>query len=99
MPAGFKPIDTTTSKWRDGGTPPTEESVKNGLVIQDGKENEFVWIPVPILREMAKLQEGTENYRGVLYNNVYDLCWNSYEWTQEARGEEERSFHQGWLSR
>ena len=46
IPAGFKPVETDTSSWGDGKTAPTEENVNKGLVIEDGEENQFVWIPV-----------------------------------------------------
>ena len=46
IPAGFKPVDTKTSSWGDGTSAPTTENVNNGLVIEDGRGNQFVWIPV-----------------------------------------------------
>ena len=46
IPKGFKPIDQGDAKWGDGTTPPTEEALNEGLVIQDKKGNEFVWVPV-----------------------------------------------------
>ncbi len=48
IPAGFKPLKTETSTWTDDTTKtaPTEQDVKNGLVIQDAEGNEFVWVPV-----------------------------------------------------
>ncbi len=46
IPAGFKPVNTETSNWGDGTSAPTEESVNEGLVIEDGQGNQFVWIPV-----------------------------------------------------
>ena len=56
IPAGFKPLNTETSTWTDDTTKtaPTEQDAKNGLVIQDAKENEFVWVPVPDINQMAK---------------------------------------------
>ena len=46
IPAGFRPVDTDTSKWGKGTEPPKEEDVNNGLVIEDKEGNQFVWIPV-----------------------------------------------------
>mgnify|MGYP004502477937 CR=1 FL=1 len=80
IPAGFKPMDVTTGQtpatWGDGTNAPSEQSVKNGLVITDGI-NEFVWIPVKNIGEMAKPIDGTNNYRGVLYNFKSDKTQNS----------------------
>ena len=51
IPAGFKPVNVTKEQsatpatWGDGTNAPSEQSVKNGLVITDGI-SEFVWIPV-----------------------------------------------------
>ena len=50
-----------------------ENTISGGLVVRDGSNNEFVWIPVPTLSNMAVLQEGsTTDYRGVLYNWITD---------------------------
>ena len=86
IPAGFKPMDVTTGQtpatWGDGTSAPSEQSVKNGLVITDGT-NEFVWIPVENIDEMAKPIDGTNDnnenkkYRGVLYNFNSDKTKNS----------------------
>ena len=89
IPAGFKPMDVTTGQtpatWGDGTSAPSEQSVKNGLVITDGT-NEFVWIPVENIDEMAReIDENNENtdnngnkkYRGVLYNFNSDKTKNS----------------------
>ena len=46
IPAGFKPIDENGAVWGDGTKAPEEASVNNGLVIEDGKGNQFVWVPV-----------------------------------------------------
>ena len=90
IPAGFKPMDVTTGQtpatWGDGTSAPSEQSVKNGLVITDGI-NEFVWIPVKNIGEMAKPIEGTNNYRGVLYNFNSDKTQNSeIAWTADSTG-------------
>ena len=86
IPAGFKPMDVTTGQtpatWGDGTSAPSEQSVKNGLVITDGT-NEFVWIPVENIDEMAREidknndNNGNKKYRGVLYNFNSDKKQNS----------------------
>ena len=88
IPAGFKPVNVTKEQsatpatWGDGTNAPSEQSVKNGLVITDGI-NEFVWIPVKNIGEMAKPIDGTNDnnenkkYRGVLYNFNSDKKQNS----------------------
>ena len=88
IPAGFKPVNVTKEQsetpadWGDGTSSPSEQSVKNGLVITDGT-NEFVWIPVENIDEMAKPIDGTNDnnenkkYRGVLYNFNSDKTKNS----------------------
>ena len=93
IPAGYRPIDVTTgqtpSSWGDGTLAPTEASVKNGLVITDAPEgssdgNEFVWIPVETISEMAREIDGAsldangnKQYRGVLYSFGTTLSANS----------------------
>lgn len=88
IPAGFKPVNVTKEQsatpadWGDGTSAPSEQSVKNGLVITDGT-NEFVWIPVENIDEMAREIDGTydnngnKKYRGVLYNFNSDKTKNS----------------------
>lgn len=44
VPAGFKPVDTANANWGDGTTPAVDWN--NGLVIEDTKGNQFVWVPV-----------------------------------------------------
>ena len=46
VPKGFKPVDIDDAVWGDGSTPPSEESEKKGLVIEDEEGNQFVWIAV-----------------------------------------------------
>lgn len=46
IPAGYLPVDTYSAKWGIGQTTPTTDAVDHGLVIQDKKGNEWVWIPV-----------------------------------------------------
>ena len=67
-------------------------SIIGGAVITDdatgveGKGNEFVWIPVKNIGEMAKPIEGTNNYRGVLYNFNSNNTQNSeIAWTADCR--------------
>jgi len=63
IPAGFKVVvDESYSAY-----------VKNGIVIEDENNNQFVWIPVETISEMAKETSGTDangrkNYEGVLYD-------------------------------
>ena len=47
IPEGFHTVETETASWKrlDDGT---VEGWNNGLVIEDDKENQFVWIPVNI---------------------------------------------------
>ena len=46
IPKGFKPKDEGEAQWGNGSTPPTEEAVKAGLIIEDEEGNQFVWIAV-----------------------------------------------------
>ncbi len=46
IPKGFKPKNEGTADWGDGTTPPSEEAVKAGLIIEDAEGNEFVWVAV-----------------------------------------------------
>lgn len=47
IPAGFKPVNTDTSKWKDeNGNIVVKENVGNGMVIEDKYGNQYVWIPV-----------------------------------------------------
>ena len=77
IPAGFRPMDTDTSSWGDGTSAPDPEDVGNGLVITDAPDgevgNEFVWIPVARISEIANATTGTDsndnqNYQGKLYD-------------------------------
>lgn len=76
IPAGFRPMDTETSKWGDGTSAPSTGDLENGLVITDAPDgvngNEFVWIPASV-DEMATAKtgidtNGNQNYEGKLYN-------------------------------
>ena len=46
IPKGFKPVNVETAEWGNETTPPTEEAVKAGLIIEDEEGNQFVWIAV-----------------------------------------------------
>ena len=72
-----------------------------GAVITDaasGEEkvgNEFVWVPVDTLRDMAVPTSGSEanentNYRGVLYNWYTDVTGNTaYAWSADSTSNRE----------
>lgn len=45
IPAWFKPVDTEGASWGNGSNPPSKEAVNAGLVIEDEKGNQFVWVP------------------------------------------------------
>jgi len=46
IPVGFKAVNTTKASWIDGNSDGKPDGWNNGLVIQDGSNNEYVWIPV-----------------------------------------------------
>ena len=69
IPEGYTPINTTTSNWGDGSTAPSQDSVDHGLVIRDGNNNEWVWVPVPDVTVMCDTSNQTE----------YTLCGTSGE--------------------
>ena len=69
IPAGYIPINTETSNWGNGKDAPSQDSVKHGLVIQDEKNNEWVWVPVPDVTVMCDTSNTTE----------YTLCGTSGE--------------------
>ncbi len=76
IPKGFKPKDEGIANWGNGSTPPSEEAVKAGLIIQDAEGNEFVWIAVD--GETVKLNrytfasDGTETEQGeAMIGNYY----------------------------
>ena len=86
IPIGFKYVTGTKS---------------TGVVITDaasGKEkegNEFVWVPVDTLSDMAVPTSGTDangntNYRGVLYNWITDATGNTaYDWNADPTSNRE----------
>ena len=69
IPAGYVPINTDTSNWGDGSSAPTQDSVDHGLVIRDGNNNEWVWVPVPDVTVMCDTSNQTE----------YTLCGTTGE--------------------
>ena len=87
VPAGFRPMDTDTSTWGDGTNPPTEESVKNGLVITDSTSddvlgNEFVWVPVPEPSEMYGTDKDGKKW-GKLYEFTSATESEPNNWTEQ----------------
>ena len=78
IPEGFKIADVPASK------------VQNGVVIEDKDGNQFVWVPVDTLSNMAVPTSGTDanrntNYRGVLYNWNTDATGNTaYDWSADS---------------
>ena len=87
VPAGFRPMDTDTSTWGDGTNPPTEESVKNGLVITDSTSddvlgNEFVWVPVPDPSEMYGTDSDGKKW-GKLYSFTSATESKPFNWTEQ----------------
>lgn len=71
IPAGYLPVDTYNAKWGIGQTTPTTDAVDHGLVIQDKKGNEWVWIPVDsaTLTKMIELSGSEKNImRGISKN-------------------------------
>ncbi len=71
IPKGYIPINTSTSEWGDGSSAPTQDSVDHGLVIKDGNNNEWVWVPVPDVTVMCDTSNQTE----------YTLCGTEGETT------------------
>ena len=93
IPAGFRPMDTDTSSWGDGTSAPSAEDLGNGLVITDAPDgevgNEFVWIPVASVSEIANATSGTDsngnpNYQGKLYD--FPSATESEEKTSYGQG-------------
>ena len=84
IPAGFNPVDTEGASWGDGGNPPSEEAVNAGLVIEDEKGNQFVWVPCTTKGEEGLISyaqdkqynDGTTASKQFGYNNYSD-------WTDE----------------
>ena len=84
IPKGYIPIDTDTSKWGDGSTAPTQNDVDHGLVIKDGEENEWVWIPVPDVTLMCDTSNtieytlhGMDNVTTTIYSKPIQIATDS----------------------
>ena len=63
-----------------------ENTISGGLVVEDNAGNEFVWIPVPTISDMAvELDTSSGNYRGVLYNWDSDSSGTTaYSWSADS---------------
>ena len=63
-----------------------ENTISGGLVVRDGSNNEFVWIPVPNISSMAvETEANSGNYRGVLYNWTTDSTGSTaYSWSSNS---------------
>ena len=46
IPKGYTPINAGKATWGGGTSSPAQSSIDNGLVIQDGSGNQWVWVPV-----------------------------------------------------
>ena len=75
IPTGFE-VSSTTG----------ENKISGGLVVEDSTGNEFVWIPVQNISDMAVLQTGSStDYRGVLYNwNTDSTGQTEYSWSASS---------------
>ncbi len=67
IPAGFKPVDTEDSKWGDGTKAPAKEDVEKGLVIEDEKGNQFVWVPCSTNGQDPNTKEPVTKYENHNY--------------------------------
>ena len=85
IPAGFKPVDTEGASWGDGTNAPSKEAVNAGLVIEDEKGNQFVWVPCTTTGE-----EGLTSYAQDKQYNVGTTASKQYyytnysDWTDET---------------
>ena len=85
IPAGFKPVDTEGASWGDGTNAPSKEAVNAGLVIEDEKGNQFVWVPCTTTGEEGLISyaqdkqynDGTTASKQYYYTNYSD-------WTDET---------------
>lgn len=65
IPEGFKKVETESASWKiEDGKP---VGWNNGLVIEDAKGNQFVWIPVN-LQELNYSQNANRYYKEYMYN-------------------------------
>lgn len=60
VPEGFKTIETETASWELKDNVP--KGWNNGLVIEDQKGNQFVWVPVNFSLNTLKQAQKKENY-------------------------------------
>ena len=81
VPTGFTAIDTEDAKWSTA----TAETSK-GLVIMDGKGNQFVWVPVTSLNSMFMCTNSNKN--GHTCNIELSSDRNSISCTSEGHSEQ-----------
>ena len=75
IPNGFKKVETETASWElENGIP---KGWNNGLVIEDEKGNQFLWVPVKFT---PNLEDYTVN-NGYVYANV-GINYNEIEFIQ-----------------
>ena len=67
IPVGFRALETADATWSDTDNDGNPDGWNNGLVIEDEKGNEFVWVPV----------DGTN----VTYTKKFDEYPNNYQLT------------------
>ena len=79
IPAGFKPADANGVTWGDGNSSPTEENVNKGLVIEDESGNQFVWVPVDDINDMAQCSTAGGNCKLELQGNILKCATHDSE--------------------
>lgn len=78
--------DTGTAQWHDdtdGG--PSDESVRQGLVIQSEELGEFVWIPVKDINEVIKCQSNEGGASCQIQMHDDHLICTAHQNTEMAR--------------
>ena len=97
IPEGFKPVNTDTSNWGDGKNTPTQEDVSAGLVIEDGKGNQFVWVPVDgtsLKYEKHKYEQTEVDDTQSLVQDSSNGNWSTFnyrnynDWSADTKNEE-----------